>query len=404
MTAPQASRPVKSILHRLLHSEASAGVLLMLAAALAILIANSPWADGYEHLLHAQLGPTLSDKLGPMTVHLWINDGLMALFFLLVGLEIKRELLDGRLATWEQRRLPALPALLGMLLPALIFLGMTAGQAGLSDGWAIPAATDIAFAMGVLALLGRHAPASLKLLLVSVAILDDLGAVLIIAVFYTSSLDLAALGASALTLGGLLALNRLGVTRLWPYLLGCVVLWYFTLLSGVHATVAGVVGALLIPHRPAAEQSPLVRLEHGLAPWSALLIVPLFGFANAGVSFHGLSLADALQPLPLGIALGLLLGKQLGVFAGVWLAVKTGLARCPEGASWTQLYGMSMLCGIGFTMSLFISALAYPQHPAWVEQAKLGILLGSLVSALLACAVLRLAARREAQASMSPAA
>ena len=391
-----------SVLQRFLASEAAGGVLLMLAAAAAILVANSPLAGTYFHLLHAETGPTLSEKLGSMTLHLWINDGLMAIFFLLVGLEIKRELVDGRLSSWEQRRLPALPALMGMAVPALIYLTVTRGDPLLANGWAIPAATDIAFAVGALALLGRHAPLSLKLMLVSVAIIDDMGAVAIIAIFYTSSINVVALLGAALVIGVLLVLNRKRVMVLWPYLIGLALLWYLTLLSGVHATIAGVVGAFLIPYIPSpgepdAADSPLHRLEHGIAPWVGFLIVPAFGFANAGVSFTGLSLTDVLAPLPLGIAAGLFLGKQLGVFGGVLLAVKSGLAAKPRGCTWLQIYAVSMLCGIGFTMSLFISGLAFPDHPASVEESKIGILLGSLLSAIVACLILRFAPKARDQ-------
>lgn len=395
----QSSLPLaakQSALKRFLASEAAGGVLLMIAAAAAIVVANSPLAEDYYHFLHANAGPALSEKLGPMTPHLWINDGLMAIFFLLVGLEIKRELVDGRLSSWEQRRLPALPALIGMVLPALIYLLLTKGDPLLTKGWAIPAATDIAFAVGALALLGRHAPLSLKLILVSVAIIDDMGAVAIIAIFYTSSINLLALLAAAGIIAALFALNRMRVMTLWPYLLGLVLLWYVTLLSGVHATIAGVVGAFLIPYipspgKPDDAESPLHRLEHGIAPWVGFLIVPAFGFANAGVSFAGVSMADVFAPLPLGIAAGLFLGKQLGVFGGVVLAVKTGLAAKPRGCTWLQIYAVSMLCGIGFTMSLFISGLAFPGYEALMEEAKIGILMGSLLSAALACLILRFA-------------
>lgn len=399
----QSSSPLRqSALKRFLASEAVGGVLLMIAAAAAVIIANSPLASTYLHLLHAETGPTLSDKLGPMTLHLWINDGLMAIFFLLVGLEIKRELVDGRLSSWEQRRLPALPALMGMAVPALIYLTLTQGDPLLTNGWAIPAATDIAFAVGALALLGRHVPLSLKLMLVSVAIIDDMGAVAVIAIFYTSSINLMALLAAAVVIGVLFLLNRMRVMVLWPYLIGLALLWYVTLLSGVHATIAGVVGAFLIPYiptpgEPDAADSPLHRLEHGIAPWVGFLIVPAFGFANAGVSFAGLSMADVLAPLPLGIAAGLFIGKQLGVFGGVLLAVKSGLAAKPRGCTWLQIYAISMLCGIGFTMSLFISGLAFPGHPEFVEESKIGIMLGSLLSAAVACLILRFAPKAQDQ-------
>lgn len=382
----------RSIFARMLANEASAGVALMMASMVAILLANSPAAGSYFAFLHAYAGPVLSEKLGPMTPHLWINDGLMAIFFLLVGLEIKRELISGRLSSWQQRRLPAVPALLGMALPALIFLIASRHEPSLSKGWAIPAATDIAFAVGVLALLGRHAPPSLKLLLLSVAIIDDMGAVAIIALFYTSSLDIGALAAAIGAGLAMYALKINGVKRLWPYLVLLLAMWYATLLSGVHATIAGVVGAFLIPYGASAK-SPLVRLEHGIAPWVGFVIVPIFGFANAGVDLSGISMSAILAPLPLGIAAGLFVGKQIGVFGGVALAVKTGLAEKPAGASWLQIYGVSLLCGIGFTMSLFISSLAFPLDPAFVEDAKVGILLGSLLSALLGAVVLRFAPR-----------
>ena len=389
----------RSALRHFLASEAAGGLLLMAAAALALLVANSPLAESYRHLLHAETGPVLSPKLGPMTVHLWINDGLMALFFLLVGLEIKREFVDGNLATWDKRRLPVIAAAAGMTVPAILYLGIAGGDAMLSRGWAIPAATDIAFAIAVLALLGSRAPASLKLFLTTVAIADDLGAVAIIAFFYTDALNMVALGAAALILVAMAGMGRIGVARLWPWLLAAALLWYTVLLSGVHATIAGVLAAAVIPLRrtpgaPDAEDSVLHRLEHGLAPWVGFLIVPLFGFANAGVSLTGFDPALLLSPLPLGVAAGLFAGKQIGIFAAVRLSVALGIASRPRGATWLQVYGISLLCGIGFTMSLFIGGLAFPGHPALVEQAKLGTLAGSLLSAMAGYVLLRLAPPR----------
>ncbi len=356
-------------------SEAAGGIVLMAASALALIVANSPLADSYFHTLHAQAGP--------LSVHGWINDALMAVFFLLVGLEIKAEFAGGRLATWEQRRLPVIAAGAGMIVPALIFLAVTAATPGLARGWAIPAATDIAFAMGLLELLGRHAPPALKLLLTTIAIVDDMGAVAIIAVAYTSHLDMLALAAATATLAAMAALNRFGVTRLSPYLLLAALLWVLVHVSGVHATIAGVAAAMTIP------MHVLHRLERLLNPWVAFAIVPLFGFANAGVSFEGLSPAILLAPLPLAILAGLFVGKQLGIFASIWLAVRARLA--PQPASWPQLYGMSLLAGIGFTMSLFIGGLAFGD-PALVDQVKIGVLAGSLLSALAGFAVLRLTA------------
>ena len=365
----------------------------MICAGAAMVVANSPLAEPYVHLLHMPVGPELTPRLGPMTVHLWINDGLMAIFFLLVGLEIKRELTDGRLATSKQRRLPVIAAAAGMVVPAAIYIALAGKDAALVHGWAIPAATDIAFAIGVLALLGQRAPTSLKLFLVAVAIVDDMGAVAIIALFYSSGLDVGALAVAALIFGGMIALNRIGVRHLAPYVVCAILLWYAVLLSGVHATIAGVLTAFTIPviatpGTPDAAQSPLHRLEHALDGPVGFVIVPLFGFANAGVSLHGIGLADMLAPLPLGIASGLFLGKQIGIFAAVWLSVKCGFAAKPRGATWLQIYAVSILCGIGFTMSLFIGGLAFTL-PNLVETAKLGTLMGSVAAAIVGCAVLR---------------
>ncbi len=383
-------------LRRFLASEAAGGILLMAAAALAMIVANSGLSTAYFDWLHSEIGPEFTPKLGPMTVHLWINDGLMAIFFLLVGLEIKREFVDGRLSTWERRRLPIIAAGAGMAIPAFLYLGLTSGDPGLADGWAIPAATDIAFAIGVLALLGSRAPTSLKLFLTTVAIADDLGAVAIIALAYTESLDTVALGVAAAIYVTLYVIGRSGVRPLWIYMIGGALLWYAVLLSGVHATVAGVLAASVVPVVPSpgapdSPQSPLHRLEHAISPWVAFLIVPLFGFANAGVSLAGIGLEQVLAPLPLGIAVGLFVGKQLGIFGAVWLSVRLGLANRLRGATWLQIYGVSILCGIGFTMSLFIGALAFPQDPLLVDEAKIGVLLGSLLSAITGYLILRFA-------------
>lgn len=390
------TRP-RSILHDFLATEAAGGLLLIGAAVLAMLVANSPLAPAYFHLLHLQTGPVLNPTIGPMTVHLWINDALMAVFFLLVGLEIKREFVDGHLSTWADRRLPFIAAAAGMIAPALVYLAVTQGDPGLTRGWAIPAATDIAFALGLLALLGKRAPASLKLFLTTVAIVDDVGAVAIIALFYTAALDWLALGAALLIFSAMLAMNRMGVVRLRWYLIGCALLWYAMLLSGVHATVAGVLAAIAVPvtrtpGAPDDAHSPLHRLEHGLQPWVAFAIVPLFGFANAGVSLGGAG--AVLTPLPLGIALGLFIGKQAGVFGSVWAAAKTGIAVPPAGASWAQVYGVALLCGIGFTMSLFIGGLAFTL-PEQADAVKIGVLMGSMASAMAGCAVLYFSARKK---------
>ncbi|MEQ1551583.1 Na+/H+ antiporter NhaA [Sphingorhabdus sp.] len=391
-TKPAASKPA-SALRDFLDSEAAGGIILMGVAALAMLVANLPLAESYFHFIHAVTGPELTPKLGPMTVHLWINDGLMAIFFLLVGLEIKREFVDGHLATWADRLLPMIAAAAGMALPAAVYLYIAGGDPALVRGWAIPAATDIAFAIGVLALLGSRAPASLKLFLTTVAIVDDMGAVAIIALFYTDSLNMVALGAAAAIWLVMLALGRLGVARLWPYLILAALLWYATLLSGVHATIAGVLAAFAIPLRrsiatPDAEDSLLHRLEHALAKPVAFIIVPLFGFANAGVSFEGVGLGALLAPLPFGIALGLFIGKQVGIFASVWACVKLGLAARPRDSSWLQVYGVALLCGIGFTMSLFIGGLAFTDA-AQGDAVKIGVLMGSILSAISGYCLLR---------------
>jgi NhaA family Na+:H+ antiporter len=392
---PRLSRP-RSVIRAFLAKESASGILLIAAALLAIVAANSPAASAYFGMLHAESALELTPKLGPMTPHLWVNDGLMALFFLLVGLEIKRECVDGHLSTAEARRLPVIAAVAGMAAPALLYLAVAGSTPGLSVGWAIPAATDIAFAMAVLALLGPRAPVALKLFLVTVAIVDDMGAVAIIALFYTAKLNLAALAAAAVILGAMALLGRMGVRALWPYLAAFALLWYAVLLSGVHATIAGVMAALMIPVErtpgtPDSATSPLHRLEHALHPWVAYLIIPLFGFANAGVNLAGVGFAEVAEPLPLGILIGLFVGKQLGIFTAVWLAIRFGIAGALRGVTALQLYGVALLCGIGFTMSLFIGGLAFPADPALAEQAKVGILAGSLLSALTGYAVLRLA-------------
>ena len=377
----------RSALRTFLDNEASGGLVLMGAAALALVVANSPLSGAYFDALHSHV-------LGLSVLH-WINHALMAVFFLLVGLEIKREMLDGQLSTWPRRALPGIAALGGMIVPAVIYLAFNAGPNGHPRGWAIPSATDIAFALGVLSLLGPRVPISLKVFLTALAILDDLGAVLIIAVFYTSELNLYALGGAIFVLGLLQGLNRAGFTDLKPYLLLGVVLWFLVLMSGVHATLAGVALALTIPlrvtpGRPEDATSPLHILEHSLQPWVAFLIIPIFGFANAGISFAGMSLASLQNPVPLGVALGLFVGKQVGVFAFAWAAIKTGLADLPANATWPQLYGVALLCGIGFTISLFIGLLAFPTSADLQDATKLGVLLGSILSGLIGAALLRM--------------
>lgn len=393
-------RPVRvwSAARDWLATEAAGGILLMGAAALALIVANSPLAADYFHLLHLETGPVLAPKLGPMSVHLWINDALMAVFFLLVGLEIKREVVDGGLSTRERRRLPLIAAAAGMLVPMAVFFAVAWPHAELHRGWAIPAATDIAFAIGVLALLGSRVPASLKLLLTAVAIVDDMGAVAIIAIGYTDALDARALAAATAITLVMWAMGRQAVRALWPYLLGFVLLWLAVLLSGVHATIAGVVAALTIPvtrspGAPDDAHSPLHRLEHALHPWVAFGIVPLFGFANAGVALGGVSVATLADPLVLAILLGLFVGKQAGILGGIALAVRLRIVSRPRGIGWAQLYGMALVAGIGFTMSLFIGGLAF-DDPALQDRVKIGVLAGSLLSGLAGVLVLRLAPAR----------
>lgn len=364
----------------------------MTAAALALIVANSPLAPIYFETLHA--------KLGPLSVEYWINDALMALFFLLVGLEIKREFLEGELATPAARVLPGLAALGGMVGPALIYVAFNLQHPETIRGWAIPAATDIAFALGVLSLLGSRVPVSLKIFLTALAIMDDLGAVLIIALFYTADLDLPSLGSAAAVVAVLFALNRFRVTALAPYLLAGLLLWVFVFQSGVHATVAGVLLAMAIPLKgkptPEGEAvSPLHTVEHALNPWVAYAIVPIFGFANAGVALGGMALSNVVDPVPLGVAAGLFFGKQIGVFGTAWVAINLGWARLPASATWRQMYGVSILCGIGFTMSLFIGLLAFEDELLLQNETKIGVLIGSGISAVIGWIVLATAPQRK---------
>ncbi|RWM34410.1 Na+/H+ antiporter NhaA [Mesorhizobium sp.] len=376
----------RSILREFLDGEAAGGIILMAAAALALIVANSPLAETYFAVLHGYLGP--------LSVSHWINDGLMAVFFLLVGLEIKREMLDGQLSTWPRRVLPGIAAGGGMLVPALVYVLINRDNQAALSGWAIPTATDIAFALGVLSLLGSRVPASLKVFLTALAIIDDLGAVIIIALFYTSGLSLAYLAAAFAAIAVLVVLNRMRVMNLLPYLVIGAVLWVLVLKSGVHATLAGVALALTIPLERSPgighdlEHSPLHRLEHGLHKLVPFIVIPIFGFANAGVSLGGLSFAALVEPLTLGVAAGLVLGKLVGVFASSAIAIRLGLADLPVNAGWLHMLGISLLCGIGFTMSLFIGLLAFAGDAALQDAVKVGILAGSLVAALLGAAVL----------------
>ncbi|MER9025188.1 Na+/H+ antiporter NhaA [Mesorhizobium sp. M0815] len=385
----QDEKRLVSMLREFLDSEAAGGLILMAAAALALIVANSPLGEAYFSALHAYLGP--------LSVSHWINDGLMAVFFLLVGLEIKREMLDGQLSTWPRRVLPGIAAAGGMAVPALVYVAINRNNEAALSGWAIPTATDIAFALGVLSLLGGRVPGSLKIFLTALAIIDDLGAVLIIAVFYTSGLSLAYLGAAFAVIALLVVLNRMRVLTLLPYVLLGIVLWVLVLKSGVHATLAGVALALTIPLKisPGSghdlDHSPLHRLEHGLHKVVAFFVIPIFGFANAGVSLGGLSAAALAEPLTLGVAAGLVAGKLVGVFGSSALAIRVGFADLPVNAGWLHMIGISLLCGIGFTMSLFIGLLAFASDVALQDAVKVGILAGSFIAALLGATVLLVA-------------
>jgi NhaA family Na+:H+ antiporter len=384
-----------SALQEFLRLEAAGGLLLMAAAAAALIVANSPLGSVYA----TALGVPFEIRLGTFSlakpILLWINDGLMAIFFLLVGLELKREVLEGHLSSVRQASLPVFAAIGGMAVPAMFFAFLNAGDAEAMRGWAIPAATDIAFALGVLALLGSRVPPAIKAFLLSIAIIDDLGAILIIAIFYTASLSTTALLTAAALVAGLVILNRAGVTRPAAYFLLGVPLWVAVLKSGVHATLAGVVLAWCIPMRARSSEpggpSPLLDLEHALHPWVAFGVLPVFAFANAGVPVLGLALSDLLHPVSLGIALGLFLGKQVGILLMSGLAVALGFASLGNGLRWSQIYGVSLLCGIGFTMSLFVASLAYEPGAAHAGFDRIGILVGSLLSATLGYVVLRAA-------------
>ena len=379
-----------SRIRQFLRMEAAGGLILIAAAVLALVVANGPLAWLYAGFLDVPVAIQIGRLEIAKPLLLWVNDGLMAVFFFLVGLEVKREFLVGELSSPAKIALPGLAAIGGVALPAAIYVAINWDGGEDLNGWAIPTATDIAFALGVLALLGSRAPLALKVLLTAIAIFDDIGAIVIIAVFYTDGLSIEALYAAGVFIAALALLNRLRVLRLAPYILLGIALWICVLKSGVHATLAGVVTALAIPMRPrrGEEETLLEHLEHVLHPWVAFAIVPIFAFANAGVSFEGLGLKSFVEPVKLGITMGLFLGKQLGCFAFMWLAIRVGLASMPRGTTWSQLYGVSLLCGIGFTMSLFVGSLAF-EHSGFDAPIRLGVLTGTLLSAV--CGYLLLA-------------
>ncbi|MEE1925626.1 Na+/H+ antiporter NhaA [Pseudomonas sp. 148P] len=381
--------PLRSTFTRFFQLEAASGLLLIAAAVLALIVNNSPLSWLYNGLLEVPVAVQIGALSIAKPLLLWINDGLMALFFLLIGLEVKRELVEGHLSKPSQVVLPGAAAIGGMLVPALIYWFLNRDNPAAIAGWAIPTATDIAFALGVLALLGKRVPVSLKLFLMTLAIIDDLGAIIIIALFYSGALSTLSLMLAAACLTALVAMNRLGVVRLGPYLVIGLILWVCVLKSGVHATLAGVTLALCIPLRTRnAETSPLLSLEHALHPWVAYGILPLFAFANAGVSLAGVTLESFTHAVPMGIAIGLLAGKTIGVFGLTWIAIKLGLAALPVGANWGQILGVAILCGIGFTMSLFVGSLAFePGVSDYAGMDRMGILTGSIIAAIVGYAI-----------------
>lgn len=384
--------PPNSAVARFFAQESAPGIVLALAALAALLVSNSPWGAWYQFFLSIPGQVLIGDQVlvlsKPLVV--WVNDLWMAVFFFLVGLEIKREFLEGELSGPGQLLLPAVAALGGMLMPALIYTAINWGDSTALRGWAIPAATDIAFALGIVALLGSRVPVSLKVFLTAVAIIDDLGAIVVIALFYTANLSWPMLAGALLSGAVLFVLNRLRITRVDVYIVVGLLMWVCVLKSGVHATLAGVITALAIPMRDARGQSPLASIEHGLHPWVAFGVLPMFAFTNAGVVLDGVSFSTLMSPVPLGIGLGLVAGKAIGVFGAAILMVRSGLAQAPAHASTLQLLGVSMLCGIGFTMSLFIGGLAFAGlGPQFELQLKLGVLGGSLVAGVLGTWLLR---------------
>ncbi len=391
-----------SAIREFLRLESASGILLLIAAVLAMIVENSAAKPLYDALLGTPVQISVGEFEIAKPLLLWVNDGLMAIFFFLVGLELKREIVQGELSNPARVALPVIAAIGGMAIPAAIYTFINWGDEIALQGWAIPAATDIAFALGVLSLLGSRVPNALKLFLLTLAIVDDMGAIVIIAIFYTSNLSLTSLIFAVAAIVALFILNRRGVLDIAPYLVVGLVLWAAVLKSGVHATLAGVVLAFFIPIKNAsdAESSPLEKLEHDLHPTVAYGILPLFAFANTGVSLQGVSLSSLLEPVPLGIAAGLFFGNQIGVFSFSWMAVKLGIARLPEGVNWVQIYGVALLCGIGFTMSLFISSLAFEQGGGnFAVDDRLGILCGSILSAVAGYALLRFISRNGAAAS-----
>lgn len=364
-----------------LKQESAGGIVLIASAFLALIIANSPLSSVYFGALETKLNLSYSAFEINKPLLLWINDGLMAVFFFLIGLEVKREIINGQLSSWDKASLPLLAAIGGMAVPAMVFVALNYSQPANINGWAIPAATDIAFALGILSLLGPRVPVALKALLLAIAVIDDIGAITVIALFYSGEIKTDMLIAAAVVYALLFAVNRMRIATGMPYVILTIIMWVFVLKSGVHATLAGVAAAMMVPITARDGTQLLYEMEHSLHKWVAFLVIPVFGFANAGVSLIGISFTDLFAPLPLGIALGLLIGKQVGIMGMAWIGVKSGMAKLPDGIGWRKIHGLSLLAGIGFTMSLFIGGLAF-DSAAQVDAVKLGVLAGSLVAAL----------------------
>ena len=394
---------IAPMLREFMQKESAGGITLIFAAFAALIVANSPLLGAYRAWLDIPIVAGFGGFVIDKPLLLWVNDGLMAVFFFLIGLEVKREVLDGQLSSWDKASLPLVAAIGGMAIPAIVYLAINSGTPENTAGWAIPAATDIAFALGILALLGPRVPVALKALLLAIAVIDDIGAITIIALFYTGEIDTTYLMMGGVVFLLMLAIGRMRVASAIPYVLLAILMWAFILKSGVHATLAGVAAALTVPMVARNGERLLEHMEHALHPWVAFLVIPIFGFANAGVTLLGLDPMDALAPLPLGIALGLLIGTQVGILGFAWLAVKTRIASLPQGVSWRQIHGLSLFAAIGFTMSLFIGNLAFVSAEQ-VDAVKLGVLSGSTIAAITGFFLLRsaLPTAEEAQAMTDP--
>ncbi|MDA7488589.1 Na+/H+ antiporter NhaA [Candidatus Pelagibacter ubique] len=375
--------------------EAASGLVLLIAAIIALVISNSSLSNLYFDTLNQYLFIGINDFGLKLSVHHWINDLLMAIFFFFVTLEIKREFIQGELSNLKKALLPIIGAVGGMVVPALVYVFINLGNSETLNGWAIPSATDIAFSLGILSLLGSRVPISLKVFLTALAIIDDLGAILIIAFFYSGDLSISYLSLILISYILLLTLNKFGVKKFIPYLIIGAFMWFFTYKSGIHATIAGVLLASTIPHRIKEKDfSLLIKLEHAISPYVAFIIMPIFAFANAGVSLDGLSLTSLLEPVPLGILLGLFVGKQVGVMVVSFIAVKFGVAQMPDKSSWLSLYGVSILTGVGFTMSLFVGNLAFAENIQYIDGVKIGVLAGSLLSTVFGYFILLYASKK----------